>query len=128
MPTTCDNAASCATTIGRAGCNGRRTLSGPDDFGNTGRKPRCKRGSTRPSGSSSTGKSWAVPLDRSSLYLRTLRFFAHDMIANDNPTTPPPATPATNPRIQGEGNDADGFPAPGAVSGSSNLKLSTATS
>src|SRR2546422_11664065 len=49
------------STIGRAGCNGRRTPSGPDGSGSTGRKPRCKRGSTRPSGSSSTGKFWWVP-------------------------------------------------------------------
>src|SRR2546425_5421113 len=45
----------------RAGCNGRRTPSGPGGLGSTGRKLRCKRGSTRPSGSSSTGKSWETP-------------------------------------------------------------------
>src|SRR5207244_11815704 len=47
-------------------CNGRRTPSGPGGSGSTGRKPRCKRGSTRHSGSSSTGKSWELPLDRNS--------------------------------------------------------------
>src|SRR5437867_9200134 len=35
--------------------------SGPDGSGSTGRKPRCKRGSTRTPGSSSTGKYWWVP-------------------------------------------------------------------
>src|SRR3989442_10567976 len=44
-----------------AGSSGRRTPSGPEGSGSTGRKPRCKRGSTRPSGSSSTGKFWWVP-------------------------------------------------------------------
>src|SRR5438132_14045339 len=61
MPTAFVSAASRPTTIGRAGCKRRSTPSGPVGLGSTGRKPRCKRGSTRPSGSSSTGKSWWVP-------------------------------------------------------------------